>query len=204
MSVEIPVHQHGEIVAFALVDDRDAEFVNLRKWNSTKGPRKVEYATASLDGIGSNIVDIISASSSLRVQRPHRTGQETGQNIVSMQNLLLGPPPEGYIWDHKNRNGLDNRRLNLRLATYSQNIINRAGASKSKPPVSGFKGVKPFPKNRTNPWLVRLNRNGKLVYSGYFKTPELAARAYDSAALKHFGEFAYTNFVDAWLWEGAA
>jgi hypothetical protein len=66
---------------------------------------------------------------------------------------------------------------------------------------SGFKGVykcswlrgKPRPK----PWKAEITQDGKQLDLGRFRTPEMAARAYDVAAVKLFGAFARLNFPDA-------
>ena len=89
--------------------------------------------------------------------------------------------------DHINRNGLDNRKSNLRLATTEQNCANRRGWYNSE---SGFKGVTRVGSGR---WQARYR--GKQI--GTFDTTEEAARAYDVEAFAHMGEFAYLNFPDA-------
>lgn len=87
--------------------------------------------------------------------------------------------------------GLNNTRNNLRLATYSQNRVNRELRSNNK---SGFKGVC-WNKSREN-WEVTIQINGKHRHIGYYDTPEEAARVYDEAAIKYHGEFARLNFPD--------
>lgn len=89
--------------------------------------------------------------------------------------------------DHRNGNGLDNRRSNLRQATCAQNMQNRRPKLSSK---SGLKGVH-RDKYR---WRALIRVNGRQIYLGAFRAPEEAARAYDRAALDHYGEFARTNF----------
>ncbi len=89
--------------------------------------------------------------------------------------------------DHKDGNGLNNQRDNLRPCTSSQNAAN---SFQRKPNISGFKGVS---RNHYK-WKARLMLNRKEIFLGDFDTPELAARAYDAGAIKHFGEFARTNF----------
>jgi len=103
-------------------------------------------------------------------------------------------PMHGFItgWalvDHVNGNGLDNRRVNLRPATPSQNQANRAARRDS---FSRFKGVYWYP-NRQR-WRARITVQRKVQSLGYYATPEEAARAYDAAALIAFGEYARLNF----------
>ncbi|MGD0572653.1 MAG: AP2/ERF family transcription factor [Sedimentisphaerales bacterium] len=100
--------------------------------------------------------------------------------------------PPGLLVDHFNRNGLDNRRANLRLATRAQNSCN---TKKQKGCSSKFKGVC-FHKNRKgpNPWDAYIDVNNRRINLGCFPTEISAARAYDSAAKKYHGEFARLNF----------
>lgn len=100
-----------------------------------------------------------------------------------MHNFVAGNP--AVVWDHRNQNKLDNRRINLRPASNSQNNINRAGWSSA-----GYKGVT---RTKWGFW-ARLGSNGKRLSLGLHKSAEDAARAYDLAALEHFGEFAHLNF----------
>lgn len=97
--------------------------------------------------------------------------------------------------DHRNRNGLDNQRRNLRVATHIQNCLNRP---KQRNNTSGFKGVfHAHPSARGNRrWFVRLIMNGKLYTAGrWFMTPLEAAAAYDKIARKVHGKFAYQNLI---------
>lgn len=89
--------------------------------------------------------------------------------------------------DHRNGDGLDNRRANLRPATHAENMANR-GAPQNN--TSGFKGVTAY---RTGRWRASITVAGRHQHLGYFDTPELAAAAYDSAALAAFGEYARLN-----------
>ncbi len=94
---------------------------------------------------------------------------------------------DGYVIDHINRNGLDNRKANLRLATIAQNAQN-AGKRKNR---SGYKGVW-FAKEKRK-WRAAIWHNNKREYLGYFNSPHCAAKAYDKAALKYHKEFACLN-----------
>ena len=94
--------------------------------------------------------------------------------------------------DHINRNRLDNRKCNLRMATQSQNNCN---VSKYKNNTSGYKGVYYAPyNNKTNPWKAQIRINNKNKGIGYFKTADEAAKAYDKMAIELHKEFAWLNF----------
>lgn len=87
--------------------------------------------------------------------------------------------------DHINHNTLDNRRINLRIATPSQNSFNRKTHATNK---SGFKGVHWDKEARK--WRASIRLYGKLINLGRFSTPELAHAAYCEAAIRLFGEYA--------------
>lgn len=91
------------------------------------------------------------------------------------------------VTDHINGNGLDNRRSNLREVTVHQNTMNRRG----KAGVSKFKGV--YWKKETSKWCARIGINYKRIHLGYFQSEIEAAKAYNTAAKKYFGEYAYLN-----------
>lgn len=97
----------------------------------------------------------------------------------SMHQIVLGAKP-GMVIDHINRNRLDNRKENLRHATHSQNALNRIHRN-----TSGYRGVRPAGKH----WQA-ITANFKL---GTFDTAEMAAAAYNWAALRLYGEFAVLN-----------
>ncbi len=110
-----------------------------------------------------------------------------GRVAVLMHRLILDPGP-GLTVDHDNRNKLDNRRANLRLATYSQQIANQPLTSANS---SGYRGV--CWSKRRRRWNAAVKVNGQRRDLGYYTTAEDAARAYDAAALQAWGEFAYLN-----------
>ena len=88
--------------------------------------------------------------------------------------------------DHINHNTLDNRRCNLRLATHGQNMANSRPNKGRK-----YKGVWQI---MGKYWVAFIGKNKKQIYLGSFSTPKLAAKAYDEAARKKFGEYACLNF----------
>lgn len=93
--------------------------------------------------------------------------------------------------DHRNGDGLDNRRANLRISTQAQNCANTRIRSNNK---SGFKGVSW--KASRSAWCAQIRRNDKSYHLGLFADREEAARAYDAAAIEFFGEFARINFPE--------
>ena len=100
---------------------------------------------------------------------------------------VYGSMPNGEI-DHINGNRHDNRIVNLRIATRSQQLGNSRAQPRNK---SGYKGVS-WKRNRGK-WCVQiLNR-----YVGLFSDKVEAARAYDEKAKEVFGDFARLNFPDA-------
>lgn len=102
-------------------------------------------------------------------------------------------PDNGLIVDHINHNGLDNRRINLRLATPGQNTTNRRRAVPNR---TGFVGVTICPKNRTRPFKATACFDYKQIYLGHFATAEEAALVRDAASFQKLGEFAYLNFPE--------
>lgn len=104
--------------------------------------------------------------------------------------------PQGQCVDHINGNRLDNRRENLRICTTRQNQQNKHFTKRNgKSSQSQFKGVSMYVKKGL--WRARIKAEGKCITLGYFRDELSAARAYDLAALKHFGEFARPNFPHA-------
>ena len=89
--------------------------------------------------------------------------------------------------DHINRCKWDNRIDNLRLATRSQNEINKTALGGN----SEFKGVTQC--HRGYGWVARLQVEKRRIWLGTFDSETEAAEAYDEAAVKHFGEFAVLN-----------
>lgn len=103
--------------------------------------------------------------------------------IYLLMHRLIMNADDGFVVDHINRDTLDNRRENLRIATNSENMRNRPASSLN---TSGYKGVQKF----GDKWKAVIQVNRKQIYLGSFITAEEAYEAYCSAALELHGEFA--------------
>lgn len=113
---------------------------------------------------------------------------------IYMHRLVVNPPA-GVLVDHRDGCTLNNQRSNLRLCT---NGLNQANSKKRQGAASQYKGVT-FSKDR-GCWFAEVRFKNERVYRKAFASEQEAARAYDCAALRHFGEFALTNAV---LFQGA-
>ena len=145
---------------FAIVDDEDFDWLNQWKWYAYKAGNTF-YARRN-EGKYPNRRTIIM----------HKEIEQTNSFV-----------------DHHNRNGLDNRRYNLRGCTNRQNCRNRAKHENS---TSIFKGVSLY--RKTNKWKAQICFNYKVISLGYFHSEVAAAKVYDAKAKELFGEFANTNF----------
>lgn len=106
-----------------------------------------------------------------------------------MHTILMRPPP-GFGVDHKDGNGLNNTRENLRLALQKQNAKNRQKVAVGS---SRFKGVHWSKTHRV--WVARIQTDGRGYHLGTFDKEEDAARAYDEAAIRFHGEYARLNLL---------
>jgi hypothetical protein len=93
-----------------------------------------------------------------------------------------------YQIDHINGNGLDNRKSNLRICAFSDNMKNNHGHKKR---YSKFKGA--FYRPKLDKWVSMITKDRKQYYLGLFKTEQEAAKAYNEAALIYHGNFANIN-----------
>lgn len=163
---EIPLTQ-GYV---ALVDDDDYEHVSQFKW-CAKTQGHTVYAHRSVKR----------ADGTWTTQKLHR---------------FLLDPPDGVGIDHIDRNGLNNRRENLRLATANGNQQNRR---KQVNNTSGYIGV--YWHKAAGKWCAQISVNGRTKSFGFYPSAIEAAKARDKAALELYGEFASLNFPDEYYEE---
>lgn len=103
---------------------------------------------------------------------------------IRLHRFILGVPD---LIDHRNGNGLDCRRQNLRIASVPQNQHN---AKRNARNASGYRGVS----KQGNRWKAQIQNEKQYIFLGYFDTPEQAARAYDQKVRDTRGQFGRTNF----------
>lgn len=103
-----------------------------------------------------------------------------------MHRVILEAKP-GQLVDHKNGNGLNNKRDNIRIATYSENNANRKSGSRSS---SNYLGVS----KRFYGYVAICKKNGK-IEKKCCKTEIEAAKTYNEMAIRLHGEFARLNKV---------
>ena len=183
----IPLSQKSKTIAgkyFAMVDDEDYDYLMQFKWYLHKNNNIKEgthYARTKI--------------------RNAETGKKS--NIL-MHRMIMKLSDVSILIDHKDREGLNNQKLNLRIATFLENSRNK---NKSSGKSSQYLGVNInntkfsyLRKDGTttnkvySKWIATIRVDGKLVYLGRYDVEEDAAKAYDAGALKFFGEFANLNF----------
>lgn len=140
---------------FALVDERDVHLVAGNNW-------------------------YLSKTGYVRRAAPRGAGRRATTDI---HRLIVECPP-GHCIDHIDRDKLNNRRSNLRVATNALNQANRASRKGPNSP-KGFTWNKSCRK-----WQASIKKDGKYEYLGLFDTAEQANAAYEQAAIAAYGEFA--------------
>lgn len=149
----------------ALVDDEDFIEISKHKWYANHDTHTI-YA--------------------------QRTPTIEGKQITIRMHRYILNAPYGQKVDHKDGNGLNNQRNNLRLCSNSQNGQNCRLRKDNK---SGYKGV--YWDSEVNKWASSLGFKNKTIRIGRFTCLIKAAKAYDKKATELYGEFAVLNFPEA-------
>lgn len=111
---------------------------------------------------------------------------------LQMGRVILGlKVGDGLFADHRNGNGLDNLRSNLRIALKYQNHIN---SKKRRGGSSRYIGVSRERRPLSNKWVAQVTVNKRHFWVGRFRTAREAATARDITAFHYQGEFARLNF----------
>lgn len=166
----IPVHSKKYGIKYAQVSDIDYPHLIKHHWMLQIGGRQREKMYCSTRYIDPS----------------------NRRKCVPMHRILLGLTNPKDLCDHKDGNGLNNQRENIRPATYGQNSMNKAHCRRN---LSGYKGVVLNRENKYRKYCAVIIANGKRIFGGGFKTPEEAARKWNEMAREQHGEFAYQNPV---------
>jgi len=111
-----------------------------------------------------------------------------GKEVVLLHRFITNAPSDMEV-DHIDGNGLNNTRANIRICTHAQNMANRKLSKNSR---TGFNGVSVFGKR----YRAFIEVRGEKIYLGSFGNKIFAAKAYNRAAYKYFGQYATLNDVD--------
>lgn len=143
--------------------------------------------------LGRNLVALVDAQDAewlscyrwraIRIRNTWYAVRDGGEKLLYMHRLILDAP-DGLVVDHRDGNGLNNTRANLRLVTVRENNIN---ATKRRGCSSRYRGVDWCKGARA--WRARVWVDGREKLVGYFATEEEAARARENAARAAYGEY---------------
>ncbi|MEN6424528.1 MAG: HNH endonuclease [Phycisphaerales bacterium] len=115
------------------------------------------------------------------------------KRVLILMHRQIMNPPEGMVVDHIKGNRLDNTRAHLRVCTPSENARNR---SKCGNATSQYFGV--CYNKRRRKWIASIKVEGRVKEVGFSYDEKEAARAYDYAAVRNFGDYVRLNFPEEW------
>lgn len=151
----------------AFVDDEDFDRLIAFKWYAHKG-KHTYYARTD-------------------IYLGYENGKTKSKKMY-MHRFIMGTIDSKLKVDHKDGNGLNNIRINLRVASNPQNNTNNQNRRVDN--TSGFRGVSYVKNtNQVNKWVAYGRLNGKIKHLGSYATAEQAAKAFDQFAKIHYGEY---------------
>ncbi len=158
----------GKETHFAIVSDEDYDYLNQFRWSLTYNRARNKYA--------------------IRHDKSKKTKNGKYSGKIKLHREVLGLTDPKILCDHKDGNGLNCQRDNLRKATRAENARNR---NANKNGTSKYIGV--YLDKRSNKWIARINNNNNCIHLGCFINEIDAAKRYDIESVKYFGEFAHIN-----------
>lgn len=152
--------------------------------SKTYGTKECLYDDEDHDKISNYIWCVVPNRNTFYVLSRIKLGYKK-YKTVRMHQLLI----DANCIDHRDGNGLNNQKINLRASTTQQNNFNVGLTKRNK---SGYKGVYKNPYNR---YIACIRKSGKLYHGGCFSNIKDAARRYNEMARIYHGEFAWINEV---------
>ena len=165
------------------------------------GSLKREFSAGILI-IDKDDINLVGVGIAIKLQKRNngyiRVDVYKNKKRIGVLSRMIMKPKSELVVDHINHNTLDNRRVNLRIATKQQNRMNNL--KRNKPCSSIYKGVSYVAKQHNGntfdkPWRAFGKKNGIKKSLGYFKTEHEAAKAYNCYVVENFKDFASINVL---------
>lgn len=155
--------ENNEIILtdiFAMVDDEDFDRVSSNRWYLMK---------------------LYHCDTEILYARRYEGSPKNGNHrAILMHREILGVTERSQKVDHKDGNGLNNQKGNIRIGSHSENMSNRKVSYKKEVKYLGV-----YLNKKQGTYRVALKKDGKVYYKAPFETPELAAKGYNDLVIKY-------------------